>query len=389
MVLSLEPNGRQVDKCLVLLYDKQMNIPSLALAGSLLLNACAKEETCTYYPEVENLNASGGKKILAVLAENVESAPGFGFTSEEVTEALSEGSTYWSESSEGQMWISDAKVVGPYFTSELIQTNEAKNQLLEQVEDHDQVDFSDYDYVYYFHKTLTDAQYGYAEMSDYKTSTGENLVMPSVLVTLQDAGYMPLISAHEGLHYWLGHANFFDCGADTLTQNSDDCERVAYQNLTSYMGFGMDKELDLTQRLSIGWLAADELLQVKESGTYSITPRYQGTPLTSEGAQVQRWADSGEVLSSFQVEWDPSYSAGLMFTMVDKTPIACDPENPLREGNQNSNLLDMQPEEEEYEDPSEKFTLNPGAEFVDPVTGMTIGGVEIQNGKIYFEVTYK
>lgn len=381
----------------------------LLLAGSLsVLNACTEEGTCTYYPELEDLQPLGGKKILAVLAENGESIPGLGFTSEEVKATLTEGSTFWSESSDEKMWVSDVNVVGPYFTTEFIHTNEAKNQLLTQVEENDGVNFSDYDYVYYFHKTFTDAQYGHAEMTDYTTSAGDHLVMPAVLETLQDtnADLMPLISAHEGLHFWLGHANFYDCGADTLTTNSSDCERVAYQNLTSYMGFGMDKELDLTQRLIIGWVTPDDLLQVEKSGTYSVTPRYQGTPLTPQGAQVQRWTTSGEDLAPFQVEWDPSNPDGLMVTMEDDTPIACDPGETLWEGNHNSKLLDMQPDEEaapctDYgwveapasegetcEDPSEKFTLNPGSEFVDPVTGMTIGGVSIANGKISFDVTY-
>ncbi len=194
------------------------------------------------------------------------------------------------------------------------------------------------------------------------------------------------VSAHELSHnYGVHHASTMSCSEGgvrvTISANSANCTSNEYGDPFSIMGNSYTRHTHNQQLASLGWITGGNLQTITAAGNYAIGAAEDVNATSPRGVRISRGNGTWfylELRQPFGTQFDnfgasdPAVTGVTIRLSNDWTTIV------------QSQLLDMTPATAVYGD----GTLQPGASFFDPLSGVSVTTLSVAGGVATVNVSW-
>ncbi len=190
------------------------------------------------------------------------------------------------------------------------------------------------------------------------------------------------VLAHETGHLLgLTHSNGMDCGDVTMKENMFDCDVIDAGSHFDVMGNNLySLHFNADQKRSLGWIPEQDILQITESGEYTLRP--------IEGAEGDRMAEIYRTVGATvtKTPYILEFRAPKLFdaSLTNFSPKGL---SLIYKYVGATYILDANATTDEFGEDMKDWTIGKGRTFTDPKYGLTISNTQIlSDGSIVFHV---
>ncbi len=308
----------------------------------------------------------GAQKVITILV-NFQNTPIPNLTSAQVVETINQVDSYYQANSYNLASVQGDVANGPqngWYSLNLDQTCNFNQVDLAAIDEADlDIDFSNYDYVAVVAPFNSGAcgWSGIASVGKVSVTTDEGSKEMGIMnVVSSYASGLPVFGHELGHNFGNHHAAFYYCGSVSIADSG--CSIVEYGDHFDIMGDAYQRGyFNGLHKETVGWLGANRMLSVTESGAYDIEA--MGSITTGRKVlKIQRKVNDyiyveyrQPIGSDAGIGTQSNVFDGVIIHTVDTA------------FNSKSRLIDVTPPGETY-----MVALTPGNTFVDPASGTSI-----------------
>jgi M6 family metalloprotease-like protein len=318
-----------------------------------------------------------GEQRTVVILANFQNTNEPDLTHAEVYDVVfSQVNDFYLEASYGKTWFS-GDIFG-WYTMPIDYICDPYTTRIEAIEAAD----PDVDFTQYSRLVIVLATYckdGQASLGKYLETTDDGEVLIST-AWINSRAFGRRVVGHElGHNLGLHHASFLKCGDAAIT---DDCTVSEYGDRYDIMGSPSTGHMNAPHKEGVGWFEDSNILEVTESGIYTIEPIETATAglkalkirrAPEDYLYVEYRQPIGEDTGLDVIPGTDVFEGALLHTLA--TPIAY----------KKTLILDMSPPE------SSIYCLTPalhvGNSFTDPATGTTVTVTDRVGSSLTVDVT--